>query len=862
MQVRQGQTQYSNDEERPEDCSVTSRSGHPQDLVEQLRIREREIAGLKNQIREMAVHRSNMESLVNDILNSASWRITKPIRDAKRLAKALLPLLRFSTHRIQVGAGEGVTALADKNGVRYQSEGLSPSLTVKSSLGRLPSGFALLSARLRSPQSHQAFYLYYSEGSGFTGSQRYLITLEDGKAVEQLLRLPSSVQGIKFDPFDAKEPFAIDDFEIREIGTLQVAAHFFRKHLSPYLSNPRMFVSKVRRGLQLIRSGGFVALRVKLFADEFTGNYQEWVKRFDTLTDVDRLQIREHAAKLAYRPLISVVMPTYNSPEEWLRKAIESVRAQLYEHWELCIADDASPDAHVRRILEEYAARDSRIRFVIREKNGHIAEASNSAIEMVRGEFIALLDHDDELSEHALYYVAERLNRNRDLDLIYSDEDKMTSYGMRFNPYFKPDWNPALLWSQNYICHLGVYRTELVRKIGGFRAGTDGAQDWDLCLRVADATSEERIAHIPQVLYHWRVIEGSTAQSTSFKPYVKEAQIKAVSDHLQRRGVEGAHVSFLEDIAQLRVVFPLPKELPLVSLIIPTRNLLHMLERCVESILDKTEYKNFEILIVDNGSDDPDTLRYFEEVQKRASNVRVIRDDLPFNFSRLNNLAAKHARGEVLGLLNNDLEVITPEWLSEMVAHAVRPEIGAVGAQLWYPSDLLQHGGVILGIGGVAGHNHKGCRRGDPGYFNRIILPQYFSAVTAACLLMRRSVFEEVGGLNEVDFSVAFNDVDLCLRIGKAGYKLLYTPFAQFYHYESASRGYEDTPEKFDRFEREIAEMKRQWSHVLDCDPYYNPNLTLLSEDFSFAFPPRTVRPWRERGREKRTDFSITMEKD
>lgn len=795
------------------------------------------------QNRTLSAQKLELERQIREIISSKSWQITAPLRGLVKFLRLIRPLWRSSNIVLKSEVAAALTRVSVNGRSLFQVSGTSPSLALQSVDGRMPTGWCLVRTRLQSTQSHMAAFLYFQTGEGFTADQRVLLESENGKTVEKLLKLPSSVRALKVDPFDMKKPFCYDQFEIRELGSVQVFSYLFRRHVLSQFSNPRMLFCRARKALALVREGGLIALRVRLFADDITNNYQEWVRRFDTIGADDRERIKSFLSSQTYQPRISIVMPTYNTPERWLRAAIESVTRQLYQNWELCIADDASSDARIVEILAEYAKADARIKFTVRGQNGHIAAASNSALELATGEFVALLDHDDELTEDALAHVVARLNINRDLDLIYSDEDKKTAHDMRFNPHFKSDWNPELLLSQNYICHFSVFRAEIVRAVGGFRIGTEGAQDWDLIWRVADATTPARIAHIPHILYHWRVIEGSTAQSTDFKPYVLDAQVKAVSDHLQRRGVIGASVEILRDISQLRVHFPVPEPQPFVTLIIPTKDMVEILDVCVSSILKKTRYKNFEIIIVDNNSVDAATLDYFTRISRDAR-IRVIQDRKPFNFSRINNQAVLEARGSLIGFLNNDLEVINEDWLDELVSHAVRPEVGAVGAQLWYPSDLLQHGGIILGIGGVAGHNHKGRRRGDPGYFNRIILPQNLSAVTAACLVMRRSIFDEIKGFNEIDFSVAFNDVDLCLRIRKAGYQIIYDPFAQLYHHESASRGYENTPEKFMRFEGEIEKMKDMWKDALKVDPYYNPNLTLISEDFSFAFPPRQAKPW------------------
>ena len=564
-------------------------------------------------------------------------------------------------------------------------------------------------------------------------------------------------------------------------------------------------------------------------------DYSEWVRRYDTLTDESRATMRARIDAFSHKPLISVLMPTYNPRREWLIEAIESVRKQIYPHWELCIADDASTDKTVRPILEHYAKEDSRIKVAFRKKNGHISASSNTALQLATGDWVALLDHDDLLSEHALFRVADAINRNPDIRLIYSDEDKIDENGKRFDPYFKCEWNLDLFYSHNMFSHLGVYRTDLLHEINGFRVGLEGSQDHDLALRCIERIESNQIHHIPRVLYHWRVHAESTAQSADAKPYATLAGERALNEHFQRQKINAS----AEHIGHgYRVNYALPDILPMVSLIIPSRNGLQLLRTCVESILKKTTYPNYEVLIVDNGSDDPAVLGYLDDLQARAR-VRVMRDDRPFNYSALNNAAAKLARGEVLGLLNNDLEVISPDWLLEMVSHAIRPNIGAVGAKLWYPNDMLQHGGVILGLGGVAGHAHHNILRGMFGYFGRAKVVQNFSAVTAACLLVRKSIYEEVGGLNEPNLQVAFNDVDFCLRVREAGYRNIWTPYAELYHHESATRGFEDTPEKQARFAREVQYMTQRWGEQLLNDPAYSPNLTLDHGDFSLAWPPR-----------------------
>ena len=579
-------------------------------------------------------------------------------------------------------------------------------------------------------------------------------------------------------------------------------------------------------------------------------SYERWVTTYDTLTN-DRLSAqRESSRHLPRRPLISILVPVYNTPEKWLTKAIASVGEQTYSNWELCLADDASTAPHVRPLLEHYAAADPRIKVCFREKNGHISAASNSALELATGEFIALLDHDDELTPHALYEIAMAHNAHPTTDFFYSDEDKIDEEGHRHEPYFKPDFLPDLFLGQNYTSHLTVYRAALMRKAGAFRLGYEGSQDWDLALRVVSLMPDHsKIRHIPKILYHWRAIPGSTALLSSEKNYPVKAAHRALTDHFARLKQPVELIPIPGD--HWRVKYPLPTQPPLVSLLIPTRNGLKFLQRCVDSILEKTTYPNYEIVIIDNGSDDPATLAYLKSISDRTHpklkalnsqlSARILPYDAPFNYSAINNFAAKHANGTVLGLLNNDIEVIHADWLHEMVAQALRPRIGCVGAMLYYPNDTIQHAGVIIGLGGVAGHAFRDFPRNTEGAFNRARLVQNYGAVTAACLVIRKSVFDQVGGLDEKSLAVAFNDVDFCLKVRAAGYLNLWTPFAELYHHESASRGVENTPEKHERFRGEVETMMQRWEKELKHDPAYNPNLTLELTDFTLAAPPR---PW------------------
>ena len=535
---------------------------------------------------------------------------------------------------------------------------------------------------------------------------------------------------------------------------------------------------------------------------------------------------RELLATLADPPLISIVMPVYNVDRKWLMAAVESVRRQFYPQWELCIADDASPREETRQALRDIEALgDVRIKIRRLDKNLGIGGASNAALEIATGQFVGLLDNDDELTRDALLEVALRIASDEP-DLIYSDEDKIDEDGNNVEPYFKSDYSPDYLLCNNYICHFSVIRRQLFIDVGGFQPGFDGAQDFDLMLRVCERA--KKIVHIPKILYHWRKIPGSTAATSAGKPYTHEAGKRAVAAALQRRGVSGESQSgpFPNTYRVRRAIIGEP----LVSILVPFRDKAALLDTCLTSILAKTDYANFEIVGIDNGSTDAATLRLIERLQQRDARVRVVRYDAAFNFSAINNFGARQARGEHLVFLNNDTEVIAAEWLRAMLEHSQRDEVGVVGAKLLYSDRTIQHAGVILGLGGMAGHSHLLSPAHHHGYFSRPQLIQNLSAVTFACAMTRKAVFEQLHGLNETELAIAFNDVDYCLRAREAGYLVVYTPYAELYHYESKSRGYENDRHKRERLARETAYMQQRHGDVLQKgDPYYNPNLSLTN---------------------------------
>ena len=533
---------------------------------------------------------------------------------------------------------------------------------------------------------------------------------------------------------------------------------------------------------------------------------------------------------------ISIVIPTYNAKPVWLNACFQSVLDQAYSNWQLIIVDDASSDSASIECLKKWQDKhDDRISVVFRESNGHICNATNTGLEIATGDYICFLDHDDKLMPQALNELAVSISENPDAKIIYSDEDLMSESGERITPHFKSDWNPELLLAHNYITHLCCYKSDLIKQLNGMRQGLDGGQDYDLILRASRIVKPEHIIHIPKVLYHWRMVEGSTAMSSGAKSYATEAGLKALADHMRVIN-PAAKVEHSDRDNFYKVKWPLTDNKASqsrVSVIVPTRDGLEILKPCIEGLIHNTNYKNLEVIVLDNGSKEPEILNYFEQLLQ-YSFIKIVRDDGPFNYSALNNHAVRESSGDLICLLNNDIEIIHDDWLSEMVSLAIRPEVGCVGAKLLYPDDTIQHAGVIMGLGGYAAHSHRGIGRHESGYFCRAQVRQNLSAVTAACLLVKREIYDAVGGLDE-SFKVAYNDVDFCLRVKHAGFNNIYTPYAELYHYESKTRGSDNTPNNQKRFDSEKELLLNRWPEVIGSDPAYNPNLTRSREDFSIG---------------------------
>lgn len=728
-----------------------------------------------------------------------------------------------------------LAALPKEEAFAWRAVGDDPQFALRNAL--LLPGWHMLEVEMKHDQECAVLKLYFDTGEGISEAQRVAMPLKNGRITKRLVYLPGGIKHIRFDPLESEGCFSIRHFRF-----VWLTPWFAHDRLAQRLVNmhfqwrgyTKQSVLPALKALAAEKQVKWRELALQHYEATFesfdTGsNYTDWLARQPELTTE---QATACLSSFECQPTVSILLPVYNSDPGYLAACLDSVLAQRYPHWQLCIADDASQDEAVKALLDRYAAADTRIVVTYREQNGNICAASNTALESAVGEFVALLDHDDCLSPDALLEVVHALQTAPQAKLIYSDEDKLNSFGERYEPHYKPDWNPDLLLAQNYISHLTVLNAQLVRTVGGFREGYEGSQDHDLLLRTTAALAPEHIVHIPKVLYHWRAIEGSTALSHQHKSYSQDNGLKAVNDYLAQHFPD-AKASLGHIPNTYRVCWPLPESRPLVSLLVPTRDRVEILQPCIDAILARTDYQQFELLILDNGSRCPATLAYMKEVQARDSRVRVVEWDQPFNYSAINNVGVRHAKGEIIGLINNDIEPINSGWLTEMVRHVCRESVGCVGAKLYYPDDTVQHAGVILGIGGVAGHAHKYFSRHAYGYFSRLHLAHGLSAVTGACLLVRKNVYEQVGGLNETHLAVAFNDVDFCLKVREAGYRNMWTPYAELYHHESVSRGADDNEEKRARAAAEVHYMRATWAEQLDNDPAYNPNLTLTHEDFS-----------------------------
>lgn len=746
-------------------------------------------------------------------------------------------LSRFTRIDLSITSSVNSTigSTVDKEKFCWHQSNQIPSLTLINATTNefTPGWYSLQLASKHENTGHQLAELSIEESN----EKSILLPLRPNKVTTRFFYLSTAIPDLELTPTDIQGKFELTALKLFKIPVIYALHRQIVRiaNLHPDF-NGGYFQTVLELRTKAQKTGYPLSKTVlKIYNQTFTDfkidkNYSQWIEK----TEQPKLEkfLKTKLCTFDLQPTISILLPTYNTNPKLLEECIQSVIAQTYPSWQLCIVDDASHIQKHINIIQTLAKKDDRIIFQARSKNGHISQASNDALEMATGEYTLLLDHDDLLTPNTLKIFVDAINKHPEAKLFYADEDKINDDNYRFMPHFKPDWNPDLLYSQNYIGHPVIYKTKKLKQIGGFRLGVEGSQDHDLLLRYTDNLTSDEIIHLPWILYHWRATETSTAQNTDSKDYTTQAGIKSLQDFFHHKKID-IKVKAGQYPNTYRCKWPLPSQPPLVSLLIPTRDGYDILKTCLESILEKTTYKNFEILVLNNQTTCPKTLALFKSITVKHANLRILDWNQPFNYSAINNYGVEHAKGEIIGLINNDIEVITHDWLTEMVSHAIRPEIGCVGAKLFYPNDTIQHAGVILGIGGVAGHSHKYFNRQDPGYFSRLQLTQNLSAVTAACLLVRKSIFKEVNGLDEENLTVAFNDVDFCLKVREAGYRNLWTPYAELYHHESISRGADDNPQKQKRAHQEISFMKHKWHTQLQHDPAYNRNLSLTYENFS-----------------------------
>ena len=658
--------------------------------------------------------------------------------------------------------------------------------------------------------------LHLDYGDGFEEQNSIPFVLRAGRVSKRLIYFKTPVRRLALTTNNSCEARILENIDFRFVKTTRLFA------------NSRMRKKLISNGYNksdvdpLDCAHLYEVYNDVLKVKHIPGNYENWIdfieyKHWLPLPDYTKIKF-------------SIVVPVFNSKSKWLKACIDSVLKQTYQHWQLILVDDCSTNKETLSVLKLVEESDPRIEVIYQKQNGHICVATNAGIKSCSGDYVLFLDHDDVLSSHAIKELACAIEHNPKLKLLYSDEDLISESGKRVHYHFKPDWNFELLMAHNYITHLCCYKRSLVEELGGLREGFEGAQDYDLVLRASSILAQEEISHIPKVLYHWRMVEGSTAENANAKSYATDAGLKALKDFFIRQKIK-VNIHHAKQANFYKVNWPLPLSKPKVSIIIPTRDAMALLKACIDSIFATVGYSNFEIVVVDNGSVESQSLEYLAQIDQ-LENVQVVRYNIPFNYSRLNNLGVSHATGRVLLLMNNDVEAITHGWLEEMLSLACRSDTGCVGAKLHYPDRKIQHAGVILGLGGYAAHSHRGCESDSLGYMNRLSVRQNMSAVTAACLMIRREIYEGVGGMDE-NFSVAYNDVDFCLRVKAGGYHNIFTPYAELIHHESKTRGEDISKEQQRRFNSEKAALLERWQPIINNDPAYSPNLTRSREDFS-----------------------------
>ena len=704
-----------------------------------------------------------------------------------------------------------------------------------------PCGWVLLRGALTRRSGSYCAQLYYDLGAGFTEDRFFEVPVSGKGVIDELVWLPAGIKRMGWSPINAAVELEPPPLSLSRIGALERHWRMARRVVSALLlhSGKKRKLARLSLLRMLADLPGSYRDAGKLRAHTLAPHYQDWIASFDMPGIYGHRQLGRRIPSMVVRPKISLLLNVQGGSSLHLSATIESVCAQIYPHWELRIIAATGCDPAIREVLWSFAMNDARIsvRFLQAHRLGAVAA------DAVRtgGDYLGILGERDLLAQRALYCIAAEAAANPGAALLYTDEDGIDDAGVRHAPNFKPDWNPQLLLSQNYLGSLCVFRTNAADAAGNFRNGLGAAGNYDLALRVSGAANARQIRHIPQVLYHRRILRGGAAPEW-LDEASREAGRQVLKAYLAHSGIRG-EVLGMPAAGGYRIRYAIPASMPLVSIIIPTRDGLDLLRRCIESIRGLGSYPHHEILVIDNQSRDPAMLAYLDGLAA-GGDAKILRYDRPFNHSAINNFAVRHARGKVLCLLNDDTEVITPGWLEEMLGLLCQKDVGVVGAKLLYPDGTVQHGGDLVGVGGVANHAHAFLRRDEPGYQGRALLAQDMSAVTGACMMVWKSLYEKLGGLDEQCLPVAFNDVDFCLRVREAGFRVVWTPHAELYHRESASRGKDRSAERVRQTRHEAAYMRKRWKRALHHDPFYNPNLSHERPDFSLSNAPMAEGAW------------------
>lgn len=780
------------------------------------RVQDPKVKRLLDEHNRLNVRIEELEHELGVVQSSRSWRLTSPFRLIKPFFGYLRSIFAFAPHLLSL---RGLSHLTQA-GEYCTVVGNAPHALLSSSRRRMPVGWIRLRLGSSDPTTPRRFVLYFDDGEGFSEKKKLKLSFEERDTV--LIKLPRLIRDLRIDFVDANGRFHWGGIIARELSGVRV---IFSALLQKFRDEgAHTAISLGKRFFSLFSMGGssllwHELLRYDLPRAEHNKAYLAWVRRYDRISERDRATMRNEMALWKDAPTISIIMPVYNTPERWLRAALDSVLRQIYPNWELCVADDASTRPHVRAILHEYAARDKRLRVISREQNGHISEASNSALALASGEYVALIYHDDELSEQALYCVAKEIVEDRSLDLIYSDEDRITERGERIDPYFKPDWDENLLLGQNFISHLGVYRASLARSIGGFRRGYEGSQDWDFTLRFVEQSDYSRIKHVAKVLYHWRDVPSTVSFTVDTKIDAFSAAKRGVEDALRRRRIDGTVIREAHAEGN-RIVFSLPAARPRVSVIGVVKNVeqigafLHMLR-------EETEYHPHEVLLI--------TTRKARKEVELPEDVTAVETEDGFVISALN-LAAQSASGELLCFLSSDLKATNRQWLSEMVSVVSQPGVAGVGGKLTAANGSVLSCGLVLGVNGGVGDSQFALPAGENGYFGRATLLREVSALSRDCMLVRKARFNALGGFSS-KVSESISDVEFSLRLRNEGAKLLWSPHAEF----TIAADY--VPRRMNMIARRS--LQNLLSAEIFEDRFYNRNLSVESADYFPAFPPR-----------------------